>query len=121
METLRMLTAGPCGCRCDLYNFVLVVHRSDVLRKILDDKVSVSSSPALVDLGGTIAFGENYWQRGEAAADLAAKILLGDHSPRDIPINEIKANESVVFIKSSPLKDKLDLSAFSDRVEYRCS
>ncbi|WP_422022622.1 ABC transporter substrate binding protein [Roseibium sp.] len=122
METLRMLKADLAAADV-IYvtSSSSFTSPSDVLRKILpDDKVSVSSSPALVDLGGTIAFGENYWERGEAAADLAAKILLGEHSPGDIPINEIKANESVAFInESSPLKDKLDLSAFSGRVEYR--
>jgi putative ABC transport system substrate-binding protein len=73
-----------------------------------------------VDHGVSLAFGEAYWQRGEAAAELAAEILLNGKSPSEVSINEIKANESILFIgKTSPVADRLDLSAFPDRVKYR--
>jgi len=92
-----------------------------LVRQVLPDNVvSVTSSPALVDKGVSLSFGEPYWQRGEATARLAAEILLDNKLPREVPVNQIKANEAVLFIrKASPIKDKLDLSAFPDRVKYR--
>ncbi len=97
------------------------VSNNALMRQLLtDDVVSVSSSPVLVDHGVSLSFGETYWQRGEATARLAAEILLDNKLPREVPVNQIKANEAVLFIrKASPIKDKLDLSAFPDRVKYR--
>ncbi|WP_428524459.1 ABC transporter substrate binding protein [Roseibium sp.] len=97
------------------------VSNNALMRQLLtDDVVSVSSSPVLVDHGVSLSFGETYWQRGEAAANLAAEILLEKKVSNEIPINEIKANESILFIKkASPIRSKLDLSAFPDRVKYR--
>ncbi len=97
------------------------VQKAYLLKQILPPNiVSVTASPALVDHGVSLAFGEAYWQRGEAAAELAAEILLNSKSPSEVSINEIKANESILFIgKTSPVADRLDLSAFPDRVKYR--
>lgn len=73
-----------------------------LLKQILPpDVVSIGSSTASLSEGVTVAFGTEYWERGEAAAELAAKILLEGKSPNDLPIDEIAADEATLYVNTS--------------------
>jgi len=75
-----------------------VAHSGLVKRVIPDDVVSIGSSTASLSEGVTLAFGTEYWERGEAAAELAAKILQENASPSDLPISEVPANEAILYV-----------------------
>jgi ABC-type uncharacterized transport system substrate-binding protein len=84
------------------------------------DMVSVSSSSALMKKGITLAFGTEYRERGEAVARLASRILLEDAHPNDVPIDEITAQDAIIFInKDSPAVAKLDLKNATNKIEYK--
>ncbi len=73
----------------------------DLLKQILpQDVVSMGSSTAYINEGITLAFGTEYRERGEAAADMAARILLDGVLPNDLPIDEIAANEATLYINT---------------------
>lgn len=77
------------------------IAHSGLLEKVLPaDVVSIGSSTAYIDEGITLAFGTEYWERGEATAELAAEILLKNLSPNDLPISEIAANEAILYVNT---------------------
>lgn len=97
------------------------VAQTDLLHRLLpEETVSISSSPAIVDRGTTLAFGDEYWNRGEAAAEAAAQILLNGKLPSQVAINEIPAHKAILFVRrASPAKHKLDLKNAANPVKYR--
>ncbi len=92
-----------------------------MLRRIIPSgKVSVGSSSAMIDRGITLAFGDDYWQRGEAAADVAAEILQEGKLPSQVPINEITPEEAIVFVNSAaPAREKLNLKNLPNKIKYK--
>lgn len=97
-----------------------MAHAGLLRRVIPEDKVSVTSSPALLTRGVTMAVGDEYRKRGEAAAALAAEILLNGKRPDQVPINEVGPDEAVVFIREgSSAGTKLNLDKLSNTVKYR--
>ena len=94
---------------------------SHLLGKIIpEDTISVGASSAYVGNGISLAFGPRYGERGEAAASLAAKILLDDAAPSSLAINEVKASDAIIFInKSNKAAKNLDLAKALNEVEYK--
>lgn len=92
-----------------------------MLRRIIPSgKVSVGSSSAMIDRGITLAFGDDYWKRGEAAADVAAEILLEGKLPSQVPINEITPEEAIVFVNSAaPAREKLNFKNLPNKIKYK--
>lgn len=92
-----------------------------LLRQLIPEtQVSVSSSPEIVDRGITIAFGDEYWDRGEAAAEIARQLLAEGKLPSQVSIDEITPDEATVFIRhASPAKDKLNIKSLQNKVKYR--
>lgn len=97
------------------------IANSHLLKELIpEDKISVSSSTAYIDEGITMAFGTEYRSRGEAAARIASKILLENKDPNDIPIDEITAKETIIFVnKDSPAAAMLDLKNATNKIEYK--
>ncbi|MET1411068.1 ABC transporter substrate binding protein [Roseibium sp. HPY-6] len=97
-----------------------VAHHS-VLREIIpEDLVSVSSSTAYSEEDVTLVFGTEYRERGEAAATLAAKILLEKVPAHSLPINEIAASDATLFVnRNSKAAAALQLENATNPVVYR--
>lgn len=95
--------------------------QGELLRRIIpNDTVSVGSSPAMVDRGISLSFGENYWNRGEAAAEVAAKILRNGKLPNQVPINEIVPDEATIFVnRSTPAGEKLNLKNLPNKIQEK--
>jgi len=75
------------------------IAHSSLLNEILpQDVVSIGSSTAYINEGLTLAFGTEYRERGEAAAELAAKLLVDGLAPNDLPINEVDPDEAVLYL-----------------------
>ena len=94
---------------------------SGILKEIIpEDLVSIGSSTAYIDEGITLAFGTEYRERGEAAAELAARILL-DQVPADkLPINEIGAADAILFVNAdSKAVSALTLEHATNPVVYK--
>ncbi len=97
-----------------------VAHTNLMRLVIPEETVSVSSSPAFVERGTTVAFGDEYWDRGEAAAEIAVQILENGKRPNEVSIDEITADEATIFIRdTSPAKDKLDIKNIKNEITYR--
>jgi ABC-type uncharacterized transport system substrate-binding protein len=97
------------------------IVNSHLLKMIIPpEMVSVSSSSAYLGDEITLAFGTEYRERGEAVAILAADILLNNASPNDIPIDEITAPGTTIFInKNSPSAGRLDLTNATNKIVYK--
>lgn len=94
---------------------------SGILKEIIpEDLVSIGSSTAYIDEGITLAFGTEYRERGEAAAELVARILL-DQVPADkLPINEIGAADAILFVNAdSKAVSALTLEHATNPVIYK--
>lgn len=77
------------------------VAHEGLLEQILpQDIVSMGSSTAYINEGITLAFGTEYWERGEAVAEQAARILVDGASPNELPIDEIAANEAILYVNT---------------------
>ena len=75
-----------------------IAHASLLTELLPEDVVSIGSSTAYINEGITLSFGTEYRERGEAAAGLAAKILLEGASPNDLPVNEVTPGEAVLYL-----------------------
>lgn len=97
------------------------IAHSGILKEIIpDDLVSIGSSTAYIDEGITLAFGTEYRERGEAAAELAAKILLDDVQPNKLPIDEIDAADAILFVNAdSKAASTLRLENATNTVVYK--
>ncbi|MTI06113.1 hypothetical protein E1180_11375 [Roseibium denhamense] len=97
------------------------VDHAETMRKLLPQTVvSVATSPALLDAGATVAFGAEYAQRGEAAAQIAAQILLDGKSPDMVPIDEVQVNEAALFIRMhSPANTLLNLGKAANPIIFK--
>ena len=97
------------------------VAQPETLTEIIpNDLVSYAASSPLVEKGSTLSIGTEYFERGEATADIAAQILTQDVHPEDIPIDELKPDEALIFVNQhSPAAKKLQLQNTTNKIEYR--
>jgi len=97
------------------------IAHTGLLEQILpSDVVSIGSSTALINEGITLAFGTEYWERGVAAAEMAYQILAGGKSPNDLPIDEIKANEAILYINMrNAAVSKLKLNRSNNPIVFK--
>lgn len=95
-------------------------HAEAIAELVPPDLVSIGSSTAYVTEGIMLAFGTEYRERGEAAARMAAKILLEKVPPGSLPVSEVHASEATLYIKAgSPALDKLNLDKVRNRIVYK--
>jgi putative ABC transport system substrate-binding protein len=58
-----------------------------VIKDIINEKKipAIVGEPNVVDAGGTITYGVNYYELGRLTAEMAVKILKDGINPKDIP------------------------------------
>lgn len=97
------------------------VTHSDALPQIIpEDLVSMGSSSAYGGDGITLVFGSEYEERGRAAAEMAAKILLENVPPHRLPIDELSPSEATLYINSgNKAASKLKLENSRNAVVYK--
>lgn len=97
-----------------------VANRALLRQIIPEDLVSVGATEAYLPEVATVAFGMEYWERGEAVAKLAAKILLEGVHPNDLPIDVVAPDRAILFVnKSRKSSFKLDLLKVTNPISYK--
>ena len=97
------------------------VAHAGLLKELLpDDIVSVGATTVFLPEGVTLVFGTEYWERGEAVADLAAQILLNDAKPNDLAIADVLASKVTLFVnKVNKAAAKLHLQKADNPIVYK--
>ncbi len=84
------------------------------------DIVTVGSTTGLLSEGVTLVFGTEYYERGEAVADLAARILLDHVQPSSLPIAEISPDDATLFLnRNNHAVSKLHLKNAKNPIVYK--
>ncbi len=97
-----------------------VAHSEALPQIIPEDLVSMGSSSAYVGDGITLVFGSEYEERGQTAAEMAAKILLENVPAHTLPIDEISASEATLYINgNNKAASKLKLDNTQNAVVYK--
>ncbi|WP_428687985.1 ABC transporter substrate binding protein [Roseibium sp.] len=97
------------------------VAHAGLIRDILpDDIVSIGSTTVFLKEGVTLVFGTEYWERGEAVANLAAKILVDHAIPNDLAIAEVTAANATLFVnRNNKAVSKLNLQNADNPIVYK--